>query len=83
MLNLYFITYKSDKRHLTCEALNHRPGSQEVPFVLLPPAIRQLLPGDRGSVPRDKTRQTAALQLGKRDAEKGGEGWRLLEHAVV
>lgn len=46
------------------------PGFQQVPSLWLPPlsAIKQLLPVERGSLPRDKSRQTAALQLGKRDA---------------
>lgn len=76
MKDLRFITYKCDEHNLECEALTTRLAFQQVPFLLLPPlsAIKQLLPMDHGSVPRDKSLPTSALQLGKRDVGEGGEG---------
>lgn len=56
-----------NKHNLECEALNHMSGFQQAPCLLLPPlsAITTAPSRDRGSVPRDKSWQTAALQLGK------------------
>ena len=52
------------------------PGFQQGPLLWLPllSAIKQRLPMDRGSKPRDKSWQTAALQLEERDAgeQRGG-----------
>lgn len=72
-----------DEYNLERETLNHGPGFQQVPFLSLPPlsAVTTAPSHHGGSGPRDKSQQTAALQLGKR--KDVGESWRLLKQAVV